>query len=241
MDSIDIEGNICAVRNRIRAAALTAGRDPKEIKLMLAAKYQPAAHIMRALACGETLLGHNLVHQLEESERDLLALNAPPHTTTVIGHVQSNKLSTAMTYAQRIDTVDSLKYAQRINRRQEARCATGEADAPYPILLQVNSSGATTQFGCEPDKLLELAQSVVSLPYVTVQGLMTIGANSPDPDAVATSFATTRKLLSEMNQIDGLENAGELSMGMTSDLELAVAHGSTLVRVGTAIFGARNV
>ncbi|MBM7825732.1 pyridoxal phosphate enzyme (YggS family) [Arcanobacterium pluranimalium] len=241
MSKIDIEGNIRAVRDRIREAALAAGREPGEIKLMLAAKYQPVENLIRAMHCGETLLGHNLVHQLQDSERELQTLEAPSHTTTVIGHVQSNKLSLAMTYAQRIDTVDSLKYAQRINRRQEARCAAGEATQPYPVLLQVNSSAAPTQFGCEPNALLDLARSVAALPYVTVQGLMTIGANSTDPDAVATSFATTRSLLIAMNEIEGLENARELSMGMTSDLELAIAHGSTLVRVGTAIFGARNV
>ncbi|WP_124055116.1 YggS family pyridoxal phosphate-dependent enzyme [Arcanobacterium ihumii] len=245
MTTIDIEGNIAALRERMAEAAVNNDRDPHSVKLMLAAKYQPLENLIRAIECGETLFGHNLINQLEDSESALrfAATKMPSdlsHRTTVIGHVQSNKLSTAMEYAQRIDTVDSLKNAKRINRRQEAKVESGETSLPYPILLQVNSSGAQTQFGCDPKDLLELAAHVASLPFVSVEGLMTIGANSSDPMVVDRSFEITQSLLTEMKKIAGLENASELSMGMTNDVENAIKYGSTVVRVGTAIFGPRQ-
>lgn len=178
---------------------------------------------------------------LDAPDLDLPALDFS-HTTTVIGHMQSNKLSTAMRYAQRIDTVDSFTTAEQIERRQKARIAAGSiADSTYPILLQVNSSGAPTQFGCEPGALIDIAERICELPHVRIDGLMTIGANTPDnPNEVIRSFELTRELGAQLQEIPGLENATTLSMGMSHDLELAIEHGSTEIRIGTAIFGART-
>lgn len=250
---VDIAHNIAVVRERMAAAEKRAGRQIGSVKLMLAAKYQPVENLLAAFAAGERLLGHNMIQQLESAEEGLAAAAADgsalragvtdlTHTTTVIGHVQSNKLSHAMRYAQRIDTVDTLKTAQQIARRQQARIDAGETQAgqAYPILLQVNSSGAPTQFGCEPGELIELAQRISeTLPLVRIRGLMTIGANEPDPAAVIRSFEITRALSAELRELPGLAEASELSMGMTNDLELAIEHGSTEIRIGTAIFGAR--
>ncbi len=233
---VNIIENLARVKAQIQAGAIRADRNPNDVKLMLAVKYQPAENIISVLEAGENLLGHNLVPQLLAAEPHIAQY---PHYTTMIGHVQSNKLSAAMEQANRIDTVDSLKMAERINRRQQERIANGVATMPYPILLQVNSSGASTQFGCEPNHLIELAQAINALPYVQIQGLMTIGANSADEQKICDSFTITRNLSLQMQQISGLEMAKELSMGMTGDMELAIAQGSTTLRVGTAIFGAR--
>lgn len=248
----EIARNIARVRERMAEAEQRAGRPHGCVKLMLAAKYQPIENLLAALAAGERLFGQNMIQQLTAAEEALLAAYSDgaaaaagvaniSHTTTVIGHVQSNKLSAAMHYAQRIDTVDCLKTAQQINRRQEARISAGEAPAgtPYPVLLQVNSSGAPTQFGCEPSSLLLLAQQISELEYVRIDGLMTIGAHTSDRPDIIRSFEVTRELGSRLQELPGCENACVLSMGMTHDLELAIEHGSTEIRIGTAIFGPR--
>ncbi len=257
MSNTHINENLQTIRATIRQAELQAGRPAGSVKLMLAVKYQPLENIVTAIAAGETLLGHNLVHQLKNTETELadyraqlanshtestseLSIPLPATYTTMIGHLQSNKLSTAMKYAQRIDTVDSLKLAQSINRRQLASLATGSAQTPYPILLQVNSANSPSQYGCAPAELLDLAQAILELPGVEIQGIMTIGANSPDHNAVASSFQLTQELSLRLQELPTLENANILSMGMTNDLSLAVKYGSTLVRIGTAIFGERQ-
>lgn len=253
---IDIAGNIALVLERIAKAEEaslrtgTWGDEKPRTKLMLAAKHQPIENIRTAIAAGATLFGHNQVQQLVamvdelgESQGGLSDAQAdsdiPEIMTAVIGHIQSNKLSQAMQYAQRIDTVDSLRTARQIARRQQVRLDEGLAVGPYPILLQVNSSGAPTQFGCEPGELIELAHQVSALEAVRIDGLMTIGAQG-DEATVRESFRLTRGLSEHMRKIPGLENATELSMGMTGDLEIAVEEGSTLVRVGSAIFGPRS-
>lgn len=240
-----ITHNLYSVLDRIRAAEQSSGRPTGSCKLMVAAKHQGAPAIMEVMNAGTLLFGHNQVQQLVNMVDGLRNGHHPLANkifTSMIGHVQSNKLSTAMEYAHRIDTVDSIKAAERIARRQRVRIEAGEASTPYPILLQVNSSGATTQFGCDPDELVNIA-SVVQQSYaglVQIDGIMTIGAQGSQ-DQVRRSFILTRELSQELRRIDGLANAEVISMGMTQDLELAVAEGSTEVRIGTAIFGSRPV
>ena len=235
---MSITHNIELVRERIAAAATAAGRDPEAVTLMLAAKHQPLANLVEAAQAGATTFGHNVVQQLQESTAGMREAGFTT-TNTVIGPVQSNKLRAAMDNADRIDTVDSLKTATRIARRQEARISEGLAQGPYPILIQVNSSGATTQSGCHPDHLLNLAEGILELDLVRIDGLMTIGANTSDEGRIHESFALTRALSEAMRERLGLAAATELSMGMTGDLEIAIAEGSTIVRVGTAVFGQR--
>lgn len=230
-----IADNIARVRAEIAEHA-----DGRSVDLMLAAKHQPIEALIEAINAGGTLMGHNMVQQLVAAGDGLRERGfADAVTTTVIGHVQSNKLSTAMEYADRIDTVDSLKTAQRIARRQEARIEEGAATGPYPVLIQVNSSGADSQFGCEPSELINLARAIMQLETVRIDGLMTIGAQG-DEAFIRDSFSLTRKLAHELRALDGLEDAQVLSMGMSGDMGIAIEEGSTLIRVGTAIFGARD-
>ncbi|VEI12752.1 YggS family pyridoxal phosphate-dependent enzyme [Trueperella bialowiezensis] len=236
--TISIAQNIARLTERIERAEGNAGRQRGSVKLMLAAKHQPVENLLAASAEGVTLFGHNIVQQLEQSVQGLQEA-AISSINTVIGPVQSNKLRAAMTWADRIDTVDSLKTAQRIARRQQARIDDGEASGPYPILIQVNSSGSTTQSGCSPDELVDLAGQISELDLVRIDGLMTIGAHTSDTAKIHRSFALTRELSLQMRGLPGLEDAAELSMGMTGDLDIAIAEGATTVRVGTAVFGER--
>lgn len=232
--TVDIAGNINRVRTQIDQFA-----DGRHVDLMLAAKYQSVDSLVAAIEAGGTLMGHNLVQQLVAAGEGLADRGYGTRiTTTVIGHVQSNKLSAAMAWADRIDTVDTLRTAERIARRQAERISTGTADAPYPILLQVNSAGATSQFGCDPTDLIDLARTISSLDTVRIDGVMTIGARG-DEQAIRASFALTRRLSDELRSITGLENADVISMGMSGDMRIAIEEGSTLIRVGTAIFGER--
>ncbi len=235
---MSITDNIVKIRERIAQAEEAAGREPGSVTLMLAAKHQSVENLLEATSAGATIFGHNQVQQLQ-TLRAGLAEAGVTTTNAVIGPVQSNKLRAALDNADRIDTVDSLKTAKRIARRQEMRIADGIADGPYPVLIQVNSSGSDTQNGCSPDALIELAEQMSELEFVRIEGLMTIGAHTDDEAKIHESFALTRSLSEKMRHIDGLDNATELSMGMTGDMEIAIAEGSTLVRVGTAIFGER--
>ncbi|MDO5026074.1 MAG: YggS family pyridoxal phosphate-dependent enzyme [Trueperella sp.] len=234
----DIAGNIEKVRDQIAEAASQAGRPADSVKLMLAAKYQPLENLEAAVAAGVTLFGHNIVQQLVTASTGLAAAGIAT-TNTVIGPVQSNKMRAAMDHASRIDTVDSVKAATRIARRQAARIADGAPAEPFPILLQVNSADASTQSGCAPAALLEIASEISELELVRIDGLMTIGANTDDLAAIHQSFQLTRELGEQLRKLPGLAGATELSMGMTHDLAIAVAEGSTVVRVGTAVFGPR--
>ncbi|MFY9262625.1 MAG: YggS family pyridoxal phosphate-dependent enzyme [Actinomycetaceae bacterium] len=230
-----IAQRIAALREEIDSYA--GGR---QVDLMLAAKHQSVDNLIAAIDAGGTLMGHNVVQQLVAASEGLAERGYSGRATNMmIGNVQSNKLSQAMAWAARIDTVDKLRTATRINRRQQTRVEAGEASGPYPILLQVNSSGATTQFGCAPDQLLELARQISELEFVRIDGLMTIGAQGEEAE-IRASFARVRELSEQMRALDGLAHADVLSMGMSGDLRIAIEEGSTVVRVGTAIFGPRE-
>lgn len=209
----------------------------RHVDIMLAAKHQPIERLIEAYDAGGVLMGHNLVDQLVSADAGLAEHGIHPYTS-MIGHVQSNKLSSAMTVADRIDTVDSLKTAQRINRRQEERVARGEATGPYPVLIQINSAAADTQFGVAIGDVMQLAVTIADLPWVQIRGVMTIGARGSETN-IRASFATTRRLSEEMRTLPALADADVISMGMSNDMHLAISEGATVVRVGTAVFGER--
>ena len=221
-----------ALRATVRACEDRTGREGGSVRIELAAKYQSPERVLAALQAGAELIGHNLIQQLGIGEEALSELGAPAHRTHVIGHVQKNKAGKALTYADCIETVDSLELAQRLNR------LAGEKGTPVDIFLQVNSSGAQSQFGIEPEQVLDLAGQIAELKHLRITGLMTIGAHSEDARAIARSFERTRYLREDL-QAAGITNATELSMGMTGDMEIAIAEGSTIIRVGTAVFGPR--
>jgi pyridoxal phosphate enzyme (YggS family) len=233
------------VRARLRDAEGAAGRDPGSVRLLLATKTVPAelvraaveadsADVHAAGAGSPVLLGENRVQELVAKAPVLADLATELH---LIGPLQSNKVNHALRWATCVESVDSLELARRLSER----CvATGrEVD----VLVQVNVSGEPTKRGVRPEEALGLATDVAALPALRLLGLMTIGANSTDPGLVRAGYARLRSLRDDLvaSGAPGTAGATGLSMGMSGDLELAVAEGATVVRIGTAVFGSRTL
>ncbi|WP_233404778.1 YggS family pyridoxal phosphate-dependent enzyme [Actinotalea solisilvae] len=224
--------HLAALRERVADAARAAGRDPDEVRVLLATKTMPVDVVREAVLAGADLLGENKVQELVAKAPALADLAPSLH---VIGRLQSNKVNLALRWAECVQSVDDLDLAERLSRRCEA------VDRDLDVMVQVNVSGEATKAGVAPDAALELALAVAALPRLRLVGLMTIGAASRDVERVAAGFARLRGLRDALvaSGAPGTAAARELSMGMSGDLETAVAEGSTLVRVGTAVFGDR--
>jgi len=228
---------LAAARERVARAAVDAGRDPGDVRILLASKTQPASAVRAALeAAAEldipVLLGENRVQELVAKAPELADL-AP--TWHLIGPLQSNKVNHTLAWAHGIESVASLELAERIARR------AGATDRTVDVFVQVNVSGEETKFGAAPTDAAALAARVAALDAIRLRGFMTIGANTREAAVVREGFATLRALRDGVvaSGAPGTESATELSMGMSGDLELAVAEGATIVRLGTAVFGAR--
>ncbi|UFU07759.1 YggS family pyridoxal phosphate-dependent enzyme [Ruania halotolerans] len=227
-----VAASIEAVQCRIAAAAEAAGRDPSEVRLLLAVKRVEAARIREAFAAGATLIGQNRAQELVATEPDLVDI---PHESHFIGHLQSNKVNQVMRWADCVQSVDSTKLAHRLDRAAEAR------ERDLDVFIQVNTSGEETKAGVTPESAGELAAVVGSLEHLHLRGFMTIGAHSADLDEVRASYTRLTQVAAAVvdSGASGTGEAGELSMGMSGDLEIAIAAGATMVRVGTGVFGAR--
>jgi pyridoxal phosphate enzyme (YggS family) len=225
---------LLALRARLAAAAAACGRSADDVQLLLASKTMPVPVVRAAVLAGARLLGENRVQELVAKAPELADL-AP--TWHVIGPLQSNKVNAALRWATRVQSVASLDLAERLSRRCEA---TGR---DLEVMVQVNVSGEATKSGVRPDEALDLAAAVAALPRLRLTGLMTIGARSEDAGLVRSGYARLRELRDALvaSGAPGTGAATELSMGMSGDLELAVAEGATVVRIGSAVFGPRSV
>lgn len=231
-----IAERLALVRRRVSQAALDAGRDPRDVRLLLATKTQPAALVRQALdadararaddpTLSAVLVGENRVQELVAKGPELAGLTA----LHLIGPLQSNKVNAALRWASCIESLASRDLAERLSAR---------ATDPLDVYVQVNVSGEDTKHGVVPGEAVAFARTVAALPNLRVAGLMTVGARSDDPAVVRSGYALLRDLRDEI-AASGTQTATELSMGMSGDLELAIAEGATLVRVGSAVFGAR--
>jgi PLP dependent protein len=235
------------VRRRITDAAHVVGRDPAEIRLLLAVKTQPVAAVRAALDAGADLLGHNRAQELVATGPALAEVGTPAHEMHFIGHLQSNKVNQVIRWASCVQTVDTARLAERLDAAVARRAAGGGAGgddggaSPLDVMVQVNTSGEPTKAGVDPAGAAELASAVGALPHLRLRGFMTIGANSSDVDVVRASYEALARVREGVlaDGAPGTGDATELSMGMSGDLEVAVASGATMVRVGTAVFGAR--
>lgn len=231
MQNIIIE-NINIILNRIKNACEQSGRNPKEVKLLMATKTVDAERIKEAFGSGETLMGENKVQELKEKYE---ALKTVPHTKHLIGHLQTNKIKDVLKCdVACIQSVDRLDLAEKLHQKLKLAGKTME------VLIQVNTSAEESKFGVSPEQALELVKQVAQFDTLKIKGLMTIGLFSSDEDKVRACF----RLLKDIQQKIIAENIpnvemNELSMGMSGDLEIAVEEGSTIIRVGTAIFGSR--
>lgn len=210
-------------------AALAAGRDPLAVRLVAVTKGHPLAALEAALDAGITDLGENRVEDLEGKEA---ALGRDRATWHMIGHVQSRKAARAAGVAHLIHSVDSLHLAERLSRAGEER------GAGVRVLAQVNTSGEESKSGLAAPGAVEEVLRMAGLPHLRVEGLMTMAPFVDDVDVLSSSFRRLRETLEEVRRHDPRVGE-ELSMGMTNDFEIAIREGSTMVRIGTALFGER--
>lgn len=220
--------NIANIKSRIKKAANHSGRNPNEIKLLLATKTVSAENIKIALETGETLIGENKVQELVHKSEILKAI---PHQTHFIGHLQTNKIKQVIKYADCIQSVDRIELAVKLQKRLEFE------NKSIDIFIQVNTSYEESKFGISPETALKFALQLKQFDRLNIKGLMTIGLFSAETEQVRKCFRLLKTIQNEMLQKDIPVN--ELSMGMSGDLETAIEEGSTIVRVGTAIFGKR--
>jgi len=218
--------NLSAISARIASAAQAAGRDPASVQLLAVSKTKPASAIREIHAAGVRDVGENYLQEALTKQQELSDL---PLIWHFIGPIQSNKTKAIAEHFDWVHSVDRLKIAQRLSEQRP------QGLAPLNICLQVNVSGEDSKSGCAPADLPALAHAVAALPNLRLRGLMAIPEPSEDRAEQEAAFATLRQLQEGLDL--GLDT---LSMGMSHDLEAAIAQGATWVRIGTALFGARN-
>jgi PLP dependent protein len=220
--ALAIESNVRGVRSRMAAACARSGRDPARVRLIAVSKTVPAAGVAAAVAAGIEAVGENYVQEAagKRSELGAMGLSVEWH---LIGHLQSNKVAAALGAFDVLESVDSVRLAEAISRR---------ASELVPVLLEVNVAGEPSKTGFAPEEVAEVVRLASRLPNIDLRGLMTVAPAASAPEEVRPCFRTLARLAAA----NGL---AELSMGMTGDFEVAIEEGSTMVRIGRAIFGER--
>ncbi|MGB8657383.1 MAG: YggS family pyridoxal phosphate-dependent enzyme [Candidatus Zixiibacteriota bacterium] len=226
-----IRENIQDVRSRIEKAAQKSGRSAGEIKLVAVTKTVEPERIKEAIGCGIGIIGENRIQEAEEKFKEITE-KVEKH---LVGHLQTNKAKRAVELFDLIQSVDSLHLAEEISKR------ASQSGKVMDVLVEVNTSGEKTKFGVEPEETLSLIESISGLEGIRVEGLMTVGLFSDDAEAARPCFRKLGTLFEEIKQanVSSVEMR-YLSMGMTSDFEVAIQEGSNMVRIGTGIFGARR-
>ena len=220
-----IAANLQAVRARIAAACLAAGRPAESVRLLAVSKTWPAASVREAAAAGQRAFGENYVQEGIGKAMELAGLGLEWH---FIGPLQSNKTRPVAENFAWVHSVDRLKTAERLAAQRPPE------RGPLQVCLQVNVSGEDSKSGCPPEHAASLAHAVAALPGLRLRGLMAIPEPSADPARQREPFAALRRLRDSLDL-----DLDTLSMGMSHDLEAAIMEGSTLLRIGTAIFGER--
>ena len=220
-----------AVCERITQSVLQAGRQPHSVQLLAVSKTFPADQVAAVAALGQRDFGENYVQEAVDKITALQGL--PGLVWHCIGPLQSNKTRPVAEHFDWVHSLDRLKIAQRLSEQRPAHMP------PLQVCLQVNIDGGTSKAGVVPAEALALAQAVSALPRLALRGLMTIPEPAATFDAQAAVHHQAKRLFDELKAALNVPQFDTLSMGMSSDLEAAVQAGSTMVRVGTAVFGAR--
>jgi len=230
MNNTSIATNLAAVRQRITDACARFGRDPDDVRLLAVSKTRPVTLIEAAIDVGQHDFGENY---LQDALEKIQTIDRPGIVWHFIGAIQSNKTRAIAENFEWIHTVANTKVARRLS---------DQAPAPRQILLQVNISGEAQKAGVAPAELPPLIESMLGLPNLAIRGLMTLPAPGEDFEAQRRPFNRLRELLDTTRERFGndLEGFDQLSMGMTADMEAAIAEGATWIRIGTAIFGPRG-
>lgn len=221
------------VRDAIATAALAVGREPREVTLVAVTKGHPVEALSAALDAGLTDLGENRVAELEEKASYFSSAGRSGLRWHMVGHIQSRKVGRVVELAGLIHSVDSRRLAERTSR------AASEAGREVEVLFQVNTSGEDAKQGFSPEQAREGIPELAGLPGLRARGLMTMAPFTDDEKVLRRTFAGLR-VLAEGIRRSTAELGPELSMGMSNDLGIAVAEGSTMVRIGTALFGERR-
>jgi len=223
-----IAENLAQVHAQIQASCQAAGRPESSVRLLAVSKTWGGDAVRAAHAAGQTAFGENYI---QEAVDKITALHDLPLEWHCIGPIQSNKTRLVAEHFDWVHSIDRLKIAQRLSEQRPAHLP------PLQVCIQVNVDGGATKSGVAPQDLPALAQAVAALPRLQLRGLMTIPEPAESPEAARAVHRQARQLL-EALQAQGLA-LDTLSMGMSADMEAAILEGSTLVRVGTAIFGKR--
>lgn len=227
----ELQERVHSVLERISCAARRSGRDPGQVRLVAVTKTVPVARMREAVEAGIRVMGENYVQEAKQ-KREALGVPCQWH---MIGHVQKNKAALAARVFDVVETVDSPALAEALSRHAE------QAGKTLEVLIQVNVSGEATKFGIRPEGVLPLVERVGSLKGLKLTGLMTLPPFFEDPEQVRPYFSALRSLQQSL-MASGVPKAclRELSMGMSSDFEVAIEEGATIVRVGRALFGPRS-
>lgn len=225
---MSLPDNLNLIQQRIRAACGRCGRAPESVTLLAVSKSHPPNTIRAAADCGLVHFGENKVQEAKVK----ISMSPGRLRWHFIGHLQSNKVRDAVHFFEMIQSVDSLPLAREINRRAD------EAAKTMRVLLEVNLAGEASKFGYKPGQLLAELKELNALPRLEIHGLMTVPPWSPEPEASRPHFRRLRELKLECEKILGAP-LPHLSMGMSSDFEIAIEEGATMVRIGTALFGPR--
>jgi PLP dependent protein len=224
-----IATNLQAVRARIADAAIAAGRQPETVHLLAVSKTKPLSDVQTAAAAGQRAFGENYV---QEGAEKCIATIDDKFEWHFIGPLQSNKTRLVAEHFAWVHSIERLKIAERLSDQRPA------ALPPLQVCVQVNVSGEASKSGCAPAEALPLCRAIAALPHLQLRGLMAIPEATDDLAAQRQPFRQLREIYENI-RASGLP-LDTLSMGMTHDLEAAIAEGATIVRVGTAIFGERN-
>ena len=227
---------LAQVEDAIAAACRHAGRPRDAVRLMAVSKTHSAAAIADAVAAGITLFGENRVQEFQHKSEELAALGIRNAEVHLIGHLQSNKSAKAAEIFSAIDTVDSLHLARRLEN------AAAPMHKTLPILVEIKLSDEAAKTGLDPesDALPELLEELPDLPHLNMRGLMTIAPFTRDQAITRNCFRSLRRLRDTLAAAHPRLSFSELSMGMSGDFAVAIEEGSTCVRIGTALFGARE-
>jgi len=228
---MNIKKNITEIEKKIAEVCHRCGRNPDDVKLVAVSKTKPATMIEEAAAAGQTLFGESYVQDFADKVDDVTA----PVQWHFIGGLQSNKVKYLRNKVAMIHSVDRFSLAEEINKQWQ------KSEQPIDILLQVNLGGEVSKAGTDEDYLEQLVRQVAALPMLRIKGLMSLPPYFDDPEEVRPFFRRLKELATMIENlaIPGVEMR-ELSMGMSHDFEVAIEEGATMIRIGTAIFGARN-
>ena len=225
----DIKENLREVREKIERAANRVGRDPREIRLIAVTKTVEVGRIREAISAGASILGENYVQEARKKIEEIDRTGIQWH---FIGHLQTNKAKYAVGLFDMIHSLDSIKLARELEGRAAAQ------DRVIDCLIEVNLSHESSKWGMTKEDALELAHEIKVLKSISLKGLMTMPPYFDDPELARPYFISLRMLKEELGR-HGIP-VPELSMGMSSDFEVAIEEGATMIRVGTAIFGERR-